>query len=587
MLDSPIDEIKSRVSILDVVADYVQLKKAGTNFKAPCPFHNEKTPSFMVSPSKQIWHCFGCGLGGDIFEFIKQAENVEFGEALKILADRAGIVLKPPTKEQIQAISKKDVLYDINTKASEYFQRVLWETNAGKEALEYLRKRGLNDQTIKKWSLGFAPEDFHYLENHLAKLFSKPDIEATGLIIKKDHESRNTNHVTEYFDRFRGRVMFPIKNLHGQTVGFTGRILKNDPNVGKYVNSPETLIYNKSQVIFGLDQAKNLIRKENRAVLVEGQMDVITAHQAGFTQTVASSGTAFTLDQLNTLKRFTENLVFAFDADSAGVEASRRVLELALGLGFNVKVLEMKEAKDPDELIKKGIGLWQKSLDNARNFVEFFFDKSFAKYDSQTPEGKREIAKELSPLVFRITEPVARAHFVRRLANGINIAETAVWEIINKLDVPKEIRDAVRTQPKKPRNEMLWAQLLGLALVLEDNSYLQAIATDDCLPLYRKIFKILKSSSDLDLVKLSQNHSDLKQQFELLHFSLSTEIEGRNLDPKDEYMKVFQELRRIILKQKMEALSEQLQNAEKNHNSTLASQLATEYVTLSNQLKNI
>lgn len=496
MLDSPIDEIKSRVSILDVVADYVQLKKAGTNFKAPCPFHNEKTPSFMVSPSKQIWHCFGCGLGGDIFEFIKQVENVEFSESLKILADRAGIVLKPPTKEQVQATSKKDVLYDINTKASEYFQRVLWETNAGKDALEYLKKRGLVDQTIKKWALGFAPEDFpaydkssagrHYLENHLGKFFSKPDIESAGLIIKKDDGS--------YFDRFRGRVMFPIKNIHGQVVGFTGRILKNDPNVGKYVNSPETLIYNKSRIIYGLDQAKNLMRKENRAVLVEGQMDVITAHQAGFTQVVASSGTAFTLDQLTTIKRFAENLVFAFDADLAGVEASRRVLELALGLGFNVKVLEMREAKDPDELIKKGIGLWQKALDNARNFVEFFFDQAFAKYDPQTPEGKREITKELAPLVFRIKEPVARAHFVRKLSTGINIAESAVWDIINKLDVPKQIRDSAKAVVRKSKPEILWQQLLGLSLVLSDNTQLQAFSSDDCLPEFKQVFEILKSS---------------------------------------------------------------------------------------------
>jgi DNA primase len=578
-IDSPIEEIKSRVSILDVVADYVQLKKAGTNFKAPCPFHNEKTPSFMVSPSKQIWHCFGCGLGGDIFEFVKQAENVEFAEALKILADRAGIVLRPPTREQIQATSKKDVLYDINAKASEYFQRVLWETNAGKDALAYLKKRGLSDQTIKKWALGFAPEDFHYLENHLGKFFSKTDIESAGLIIKKDDGS--------YFDRFRGRVMFTIKNIHGQVVGFTGRILKDDPNVGKYVNSPETLIYNKSRVIYGLDQAKNLMRKENLAVLVEGQTDVITAHQAGFTQTIASSGTAFTLDQLSIIKRFTENLVFAFDADNAGVEASRRVLELALGLGFNVKVLEMREAKDPDELIKKGISLWQKALDNARNFVEFFFDKSFAKYDFQTPEGKREIAKELSPLVFRIKEPVARAHFVRKLANGLNIAESAIWDIVNKLDVPKEIRDAAKTAPKKPKLQILWEQLLGLSMVLSDNILLQNFSVDDCLADLKKTFEILKSSPSPDISALTKKHPDLKPTLELLHFSITTEVEGRGLDPSSEYMKVSQELRRSILKQKMEHISQQLANAEKNHNTALEAQLTDEYIIISSQLKNI
>ena len=265
MIDSPVQEIKDKLPIMEIVADYVQLKKAGTNYKGVCPFHSEKTPSFMVSPNKQIWHCFGCGLGGDIFEFIKQVENVEFLEALKILADRAGVELKKPTQEQIQIGEKKNVLYDINEAAAKYFAKVLWESDSAHEALEYLRARGLTDQTIKNWILGWAPDDFHYLENFLFKSFSKEDIVLAGLIIKRD-EGRGTRD--EYFDRFRGRIMFPIHNLHGQIVGFTGRLLHEKPNTGKYINSPETPIYNKSHIIYGLYHAKNSIRKENRAVLV-------------------------------------------------------------------------------------------------------------------------------------------------------------------------------------------------------------------------------------------------------------------------------------------------------------------------------
>src|SRR3989344_3767365 len=263
MFDSPIQEIKDRLPIFGIVQDFVQLRKAGTNYKGICPFHSEKSPSFMVSPSKQIWHCFGCGLGGDIFEFIKLMEHVEFPEALKILADRAGVELKKPTPEQIQIGKTKDVLYEINKKAAEYFAKVLWESNAGSEALAYLRQRGLSDPTIKNWQLGFAPDDFHYLENYLAKSFDRKDIEQAGLIIKSEKDSG-------YFDRFHDRVMFPIANLHGQVVGFTGRLLHDKPNTGKYVNSPETPIYNKSQIIYGLHQAKQAIRKQDRAVLVEG-----------------------------------------------------------------------------------------------------------------------------------------------------------------------------------------------------------------------------------------------------------------------------------------------------------------------------
>src|SRR6185436_409203 len=303
--NSPIEEIKSKLTILEVIGDFVQLKKAGSNYKGVCPFHSEKSASFMVSPSKGIWHCFGCGLGGDIFEFIKQTENVEFRDALKILADRAGVELKKPTQEQIEVGQKKDVLYEINSTAAKYFAKVLWESNAGSEALSYLRKRGLSDQTIKNWQLGYAPDDYHYLENYLAKTFDKKDIELAGLIIKSDKDAG-------YFDRFHDRVMFPIVNVHGQVVGFTGRLLHDKPNTGKYVNSPETPIYNKSQVVFGLYQAKNAIRKADRAIVVEGNMDVIACHQVTFSQTVATSGTALTPDQLVIIQRFTNNLIFAF-----------------------------------------------------------------------------------------------------------------------------------------------------------------------------------------------------------------------------------------------------------------------------------
>ncbi|OGE88262.1 MAG: DNA primase, partial [Candidatus Doudnabacteria bacterium RIFCSPHIGHO2_01_FULL_50_67] len=279
MLDSPVQEIKDKIPILDLIQDFVQLKKAGTNYKGLCPFHSEKTPSFMVSPAKQMWHCFGCGLGGDVFEFIKQIENVEFADALKILADRAGVELRRPTSQQIQVDRKKDVLYEINAAAAKYFAKVLWESHeAGAEALEYLRGRGLSDQTIKNWQLGYAPNDYHYLENHLAKSFDKKDIELAGLIIKSDRPQPSTLTPQPYFDRFHDRIMFPIINLHGQVVGFTGRLLHDQPNAGKYVNSPETPIYNKSREIYGLYQAKNAIRKENRALLVEGNMDVITCH---------------------------------------------------------------------------------------------------------------------------------------------------------------------------------------------------------------------------------------------------------------------------------------------------------------------
>ena len=585
MFDSPIQEIKDKLPILDVVQDFVQLKKAGTNYKGLCPFHNEKSGSFMVSPSKQIWHCFGCGLGGDIFEFIKQIENVEFAEALKILADRAGVELKKPTVQQIQAGEKKDVLYEINAAAAKYFAKVLWDSNAGAEALSYLRKRGLSDQTIKNWMLGYAPDDFHYLENYLSKSFDKQDIEQAGLIIKSDKggSAYAKASADKYFDRFHDRVMFPIVNLHGQTVGFTGRLLHDKPNTGKYVNSPETPIYNKSQIIFGLYQGKNAIRKESRAIVVEGNMDVIACHQVGFTQTVATSGTAMTELQLLTLQRFTNNLVFAFDSDAAGSTATKRALELALAQGFNVKIANLGGAKDPDELIHRGIGLWEKAVEGADNYVDFFFDQTFKQYDATKVDDKREITKELAPLIYRVSDPVTKAHYIRKLANGINVAENSIWDIINKLSMPKPVRAAIKQDRHKMRREVLIDQLLGLSLSQKNPQFLGQFKPQD-MGERAEIYQLI-SQNEPDLERLSKAYPNLASELELLVFAAEIDLKEQGQDPSAELPKIAEQLKQMLLRSRMQELSEQIKNAELNKNKTLIDQLSHEYVSLSQQIR--
>ena len=585
MLDNNLQEIKDRLPITEVLADYIQLKKAGVNYKAVCPFHSEKTASFVVSPAKQIWHCFGCGLGGDIFEFIKLAENVEFAEALKILADRAGVELRRPTEQEIQVQKKKGDLYEINDAAAKYYERVLWESEAAKPALDYLKKRGLTDRTIQNWRLGWAPDDFHYLEKFLSKKYRKEDIELAGLIIKKDRQP-GSNRSDEYFDRFRGRVMFPILNIHGQVVGFTGRLLVEKANTGKYINSPETPIYNKSKELYGLYQAKHTIRKENRCVLVEGNMDVISTHQAGSTATVASSGTALTQDQFVILKRFTDNLVFAFDTDSAGSAATRRALEIALNLGYNVKIVDMKGAKDPDELIKKGIGLWQKAVENAHNFVEFFFDKVFTQYNPESIEDKRKIVKELAPLIYRISEPVTRAHFVRKLSNGVNVAEAAVWDIINKLNLPKPQGAQSFINRKKSRKEILENQLLGLTLQTQNNTLLRDFRANDFEANNLEVVKVLTDHKP-DLKKLVTSFPDLASQLELINFSTQVEMAEQDLKPEEELVRVAGELKRLIIRQRMEQVSEELILAEKSQNKEQQQKLSLEFTNLSKQMNEL
>jgi DNA primase catalytic core len=482
------------------------------------------------------------------------------------------VELKKPTAEQIQMGEKKDVLYEINDGAAKYFAKVLWESESAGEALSYLRGRGLNDQTIKNWMLGWAPDDFHYLENFLAKSFRKDDIVQAGLIIKKDNEN-------SYFDRFRGRIMFPIHNMHGQVVGFTGRLLHEKPNTGKYVNSPETPIYNKSQVIYGLYQAKNAMRKENRCVLVEGNMDVISCHQAGFNQTVASSGTAFTEQQLTVLKRFAENLIFAFDMDAAGTNATRRALELALNMGFNVKIVELKDAKDPDELIKRGIGLWQKALDTASNFVEFFFNQTFKQFDSQSVEDKREIAKQLLPLIIRINDQITKAHFVRKLANGLNVSENVIWDMLSKVTLPKPKIPTDQLGKKKGRLEGLQERVLGLALRLKDKEVLSQFEAADFGP-HEKVYTSFRSGTP---------DASLTSTYDLLEFAAQTDVEEQGLDQKAELENAARELMRLTLRIKMEALGSELKLAEQNKDQELIKRLSSEYVALTNkvsQLKN-
>lgn len=592
-MDSQLDEIKSRLNITEVLADYIQLRKAGTNFKAVCPFHTEKTPSFVISPVKQIWHCFGCGLGGDIFEFIKQIENVEFSQALRILADRAGVELRKPSITELKMIDEKEVLVEINEQAAVYFQKVLWESKAGAEALDYLRKRGLSDKTIKLWQLGFAPEDFHFLENFLSKKYKKTQIAAAGLIIKKDSDgplatpSGSNGGQGSFFDRFRGRIMFPICSIQGEVVGFTGRILKDKENTGKYVNSPETPIYNKSEIIYGLYQAKQNIRKENRAILVEGNMDVIACHQAGFIQTIASSGTAITLKQLQTLQRLCENLIFAFDSDTAGNAATKRALEAALSLGFNVKIVELGAAKDPDELIKKGIGIWQKAVDGSVHYVEFFFNTLLKQHDPNSVDGKRLIAKELAPLIYHISDSITRAHFVRKLSTTINIPEQTILDLIGKINLPKPSAQPQKQVLRKDKKTVLEEQVLGLSINLNDLEILKDFEETDFDESNREILRALKSFGPKDVPNLKKSYPNLAGQFDLLSFSSQVETEQQGLEPKQELVRVGNELKKLTIKRKMEVLAGLLAEAEKARNKPQLLKLMDEFKALSGKLTQI
>jgi DNA primase len=576
-MNTQIQEIKDRLPITEVLADYITLKKAGVNFKATCPFHNEKTASFVVSPAKGIWHCFGCGLGGDIFKFIELSESVEFREALKILADRAGVELRKQTPEEVQKEQKKGDLYEINDAAAKYYTRVLWESESAKPALEYLKKRGLTDRTIQNWRLGFAPDDFHYLEKFLSKTFDKKDIELGGLIIKRDQGS-GKREGDDYFDRFRGRIMFPIQNIHGQVVGFTGRQLVEKENTGKYINSPETPIYNKSRVIYGMHQAKNALRKENQAVIVEGNLDVITSHQAGFTQTVASSGTSFTEQQLLEIKKFTNNLVFAFDSDRAGVMAAERTLQIALKLGFNVKIIKIIDAKDPDELIKKGIGIWKKHIDSAPHYIDFVLGEALAQNDKTTPEGIAVVEAKIIDLITYLDNPVIQAHYLRKLAETLDVPERVIFDRLAKAVKPKIQEPIVSGPPKKDKKGILEDLLLGLCLNLNQHKVLAELADTDFDHDNLEIVKLLRAGT-----KSAADH----ERAEYLKFVATNYLEDQELDAEHELLHLETEFKRLIFKRNMEAVIQKMNAAEKNNDKAQVLDLSRQAGVLMEKIANL
>jgi len=423
MLSSPIDEIKERLDIAEVLQEYIQLRKSGANFKALCPFHNEKTPSFMVSPEKQIWHCFGCSEGGDIFGFVMKIEGVEFPEALRILAKKAGVELR---REDPTLQNKKTRLMDICKLTAAYYHKVLLESPKAEFVREYLKSRQIDSDTTEQFKLGYSPDSWDLLFEFLKKKgYSEEEIFLAGLTVKKEKG-------TGYYDRFRNRLMFPINDIHGNAVGFGGRTLKKDEQGAKYINSPETLVYNKSHILYGLDQAKSSIRKEDAVIVVEGYTDCISAHQAGIRNVVASSGTALTEGHLKLIKRHTSNIIVAFDRDVAGAEAAKRGIEVALTQEMNIRVLELLSGKDPDEAIKENKDDFLKAVKEAKPYLQYYFDDTFKNFNLSRVEDKKRAAAVLLPIIAKIANGIEQSHWLKELAKKIDVSEEILRERIKK-----------------------------------------------------------------------------------------------------------------------------------------------------------
>ncbi|MDP2934394.1 MAG: DNA primase [bacterium] len=581
---TPVDEIKNRLDVVEVIGGYIKLKKAGKDYKAHCPFHKEKNPSFFVSPSKQIWHCFSCQAGGDIFSFVEKIEGVEFVDALRILAQKAGVPLK---REDPQLRSQRTALYEVCSEAGEFFQK---ELGKNKTVLDYLTKRGLKPETIKNFKIGYAPDSWDALSKNLAELgYKADDIEKAGFSIKKEGTDR-------HYDRFRNRIMFPIFDLSGQIAGFSGRVFgKEDEKVAKYVNTPDTLIYNKSKIIYGLDKAKTEIRKKNECIIVEGQFDLIMAHQAGTQNTIATSGSALTMDHLRVLKRYAENLVFSFDADTGGEGATKRAIAPAQQLEFNVKVAVLpQEDKDPAEIIKKDAQKWEKILENAKPIMEFYFDNAVSKHPNLTVEDKREIAKELLYPIKNIANVVEQAHWLQLLASKLKVDEKKLVEALQKIKARENGETEIFSTPENrqiSRIKSLEEHLLGLVLKYPQyQNYVKEEFNPNILDIreIKDIFlklKLFKEEFDLKNFQKELVKEEIYLTNYLVFKAEYCDLEEENV--LSEIKCAIREIKIYDLKQKMIQLNLDIREAEDSKNKEKTGELREKFYKLAEELGKI
>ncbi len=573
MDSSPIDEIKNRLDLVEVVKEYIKLQKSGVNYRALCPFHSEKTPSFFVSPSRQIWHCFGsCSEGGDIFKFIMKIEGVEFGDALRILAAKAGIELK---RQDPRVKTERQRAYEISEWATRFFEKQLQE-NVGKKAKEYLLKRGISNESIQEWRIGYSVDEWDSLINFLSgKGYSQEEVEKAGLAVKKEGANR-------FYDRFRGRIIFPVFDFSSQPIGFGGRIFDpsgNRDKEAKYLNTPNTIIYDKSKVLYGLNKARNDIRKNDFSVLVEGYTDVIMSCQAGVKNVVATSGTALTAYQLEVLKRYSSNIITAFDMDIAGDSATKRGIEMAQAKDFNIKVALMPEGLDPADLVAKDSKRWKEVIKNSLSIISFYFETAFSRFNCDKPEDKKKIAEMVLPVINKIASNIEKDFWVQELAKKLKVKDSAVIEDLNKLKGESDnyTKEEVKQVKKKSRNAMLEERILMLLIqnkeICEkiDSFDLSFLSQDTC----DIIIDIQKEGIDSPKVKERIGHLDLK------------ESDLDSIDLEEEINNCLSEIKGLKIREKLNEISTKIKEAEDKSNFDEAENFKKEFDKYCKKLADI
>jgi DNA primase len=584
-----IDDLKRQADIVRVVQDYVQLKKKGANWMACCPFHKEKTPSFSVSPTKEIFYCFGCHKGGSVFTFVMEIERVGFPEAIKIVADKVGMPLpKMVDDSRFEARRQEsDLVIQLNSWAMEFWQQQLESSSEGRIAREYLKERGISDETQKVFRLGYAPDSWDSLSNFLRnKGAPQEHIDRSGLLAKKEETNRS-------YDRFRGRLMFPVLDAQGRPIAFGGRTLKGED--AKYINSPETAAYVKGRNLFGLNLTRDEIRRHGFAILVEGFLDLIVPYQFGVRNVVASLGTALTSDQVKLLSRFARKVVVNYDGDRAGIQAAKKSIEILLAEDLEVKVLVLPDNADPDEYIRKfGVTEYQRQRAQAQPHIQFVIESALRDRNLHRPAEKAEAVEEVLPYIRAVNSRIQKREYFDMAMDALGIdrenVNTSAW----RRELWQMVRDQRRAGPNTVqaltrRSEATAAEQRLLGLLCADanlrREVLSMLKEEDyedlvTAPLFKALFELERESAEIDFDSLSRKTQGDEFAAKMIPMVLiNSSLHGSN----EHYVaeQCVSTFRLMKIEQRIEELRRELAIAEREQDDEKVSKLSAEQIQLS------
>ena len=579
-----LNQIQDRLDIVEIISAYAPLKKSGRNFKAPCPFHHEKTPSFMVSPDKQIFHCFGCGVGGNVFSFLMKQEKKDFREVVEMLAERVGVEIPKDRYANPQDTERNSIFFKAHASAADHYHKILVSAKEAEKARAYLKKRGVSDEAARAFHLGYAPDSWDGLYRALKNNIPDAILEKAGLVLSRKEGG--------FYDRFRQRLIFPILDSKGICIAFGGRVL--DDSLPKYLNSPESEIYSKGKQLYGFFQARKAIHEQDGVIVVEGYLDLIACHQAGVENVVASLGTALTPEQVRLIKRHTKNVFILYDADAAGESATLRGLELFLEEGLEVKIVRLTAGHDPDSYLKEfGVAQFREELAKAKTLFEYKLTLLKARHDSRSVEGKVKIANDLVTLFSKVQNEILRSAWLRALAKELSLSEEALVAEMRKAEGRIRNPKGMEASPAGLSNEVRSVEKLLIGLMLDDFNFIleakaQIRAEDFQNSTARNIVKrLLQSEGTVPLppVQLINFYKDDPESVRII--SLSCAETETVVDKEKTFTDCLSWVKRSRAKHELEGLRSELETAQSKGDKNRIHQLLYDLDGLNKGIRKI